>query len=218
MYTALIVAAGSGTRTRLPFNKMFYEIKKKPLIMYSVDRFLSDPDCEEIIIVHAANDASRMASLVKNIGKIKLVSGGETRQGSVYAGLKLAASRFVLIHDGARPNVSKASIDNLKRAVLDQGAATLAVPVKDSLVSVENNFVTGYIKRDITLAVQTPQAFITEEILKAHILAHNSDTTYTDDVSVYLDKFNKDVRVVLGDEDNIKVTTKTDLQLMEALL
>ncbi|MDD3126367.1 MAG: 2-C-methyl-D-erythritol 4-phosphate cytidylyltransferase [Candidatus Izemoplasmatales bacterium] len=218
MYTALIVAAGSGSRTKLPFNKMFYEIKKKPLIMYSVDRFLADSDCEEVVIVHANVDASRMTTLTKNMVKIKLTVGGTTRQGSVYAGLKLAKSKYVLIHDGARPNISKASIDNLKRAMLDQGAATLAIPIKDSLVTVENNFVTEFINRDTTYLVQTPQAFLTEDILKAHLLANNSGTVHTDDVSVYLDKFNKEVKIVLGDEDNIKVTTKTDLQLMEALL
>lgn len=218
MYTALIVAAGSGSRTRLPFNKMFYEIKGKPIILYSVERFLTDPDCEELIVVHSSADAGKMSVLMKNYSNVKLVVGGETRQQSVYSGLKLAKSQYVLIHDGARPNLKKTSIDELKKAVKEKKAAILAVPVKDSIVSAENNLISGYVERKSTYAVQTPQAFLTEEILKAHLLANNSGSVYTDDASLYLDTFNKDVKVVLGEDENIKVTTKADLSLMEVLL
>jgi len=218
MYTALIVAAGSGVRTRLPFNKMFYEIKGKPMVLYSVERFLADSDCEEVIVVHASADTAKMTALVKNYNNVKLVLGGDTRQQSVYAGLKLAKGHYVFIHDGARPNLKKGSIDELKKALKEKEAAILAVPVKDSIIHVENSFISGYSDRKITYAVQTPQAFRTEDILKAHILANNSGRGYTDDASLYLETFNKDVKVVLGEEENIKVTTKSDLSLMEALL
>lgn len=218
MYTALIVAAGSGSRTRLPFNKMFYEIKGKPILLYSVERFLADPDCEEVIVVHASADQGKMSTLLKNYSNVKLVLGGDTRQQSVYSGLKVAKSLYVLIHDGARPNLKKTSIDELKKAVKDKKAAILAVPIKDSIITVENNLISDYGDRKSTYMVQTPQAFLTEEILKAHLLANNSGSVYTDDASLYMDLFNKDVKVVLGEDDNIKVTTKADLSLMEVLL
>jgi 2-C-methyl-D-erythritol 4-phosphate cytidylyltransferase len=218
MYTALIMAAGTGTRTRLPFNKIFYEIKGKPLVMYSVDRFLADSDCEEIIIVHALADQTKMAALLKNNPAIKLVSGGQNRQESVYAGLKLAKSRYVMIHDGARPNLKRAGIEDLKKALKEKSAATLAVPVRDTLVVTENGLISAHIDREKAFAVQTPQAFKTEEILKAHLLANNSGTIYTDDTAVYLATFNKDIKIVLGDEENIKATTKTDLSVLEGLL
>jgi 2-C-methyl-D-erythritol 4-phosphate cytidylyltransferase len=218
MYTALIVAAGSGIRTRLPFNKMFYEIKGKPMVLYSVERFLADGDCEEVIVVHSSADSAKMASLMKNYSNVKLVLGGDTRQQSVYSGLKLAKGQDVFIHDGARPNLKKSSIEELKKALKDKEAAILAVPVKDSIIHVENNFISGYSDRKITYIAQTPQAFRTVDILKAHILANNSGRMYTDDASMYLETFNKDVKVVLGEEENIKVTTKTDLSLMEGLL
>jgi len=218
MYTALITAAGTGTRTRLPFNKVFYEIKGKPLIMYSVERFLADADCEEIIIVHAVADQAKMAALMKNIAAVKLTTGGQNRQESVYAGLKLAKGRYVLIHDGARPNLKRANIEDLKKVLKEQNAATLAIPVRDTLIRVENNLIGDHLDRETTYAVQTPQAFKTEEILKAHLLANNSGMIYTDDTAVYLATFNKDVKIVLGDEENIKATTKMDLSLLEALL
>jgi len=219
MYTALIVAAGSGSRTRLPFNKVFYEIKGKPLVLYSIERFVADPDCEEVIVVHALPDAPKMASLTKSFPLVKLVAGGDTRQQSVFAGLKLAKGKFVFIHDAARPNLKKAHLDGLKKGLAEKGAATLGIPVRDTVVGILEGCIGEHLDREKTYAIQTPQAFRTEEILKAHLLANNSGTIHTDDTSVYLATFNnKDVKVVLGDEDNIKVTTKSDLLLMEGLL
>lgn len=219
MYTALIVAAGSGVRTRLPFNKMFYEIHGKPLILFSIERFVNDPDCGEVIVVHSAADAPKMASLLKGYPNVKLVSGGETRQQSVFAGLKIVQGKFVFIHDGARPNLKRSFLDALKKALMDQDAATLAIPVRDTTVDVEHECITHHYERTRTYAIQTPQAFRTEEILKAHLLANNAGAEYTDDTSVYLATFhNKDVKIVVGDDENIKVTTKSDLLLMEGLL
>lgn len=219
MYTALIVAAGSGSRTRLPFNKMLYEIKGKPLILYSVERFLGDSDCGEVIVVHSVADAPKMASLLKPYPNVKLVLGGETRQQSVFAGLKLVQGKFVLIHDGARPNLKRAPLDALKKALGEEGAATLAIPARDTMVDVENERIQEYHDRKRTYAVQTPQGFRTEEILKAHLLANNTGAEYTDDTAVFLATFpNRDVKIVLGDEDNLKVTTKSDLLSMEGLL
>lgn len=219
MYTALIVAAGSGSRTRLPFNKMLYEIKGKPLILYSVERFLGDSDCGELIVVHSVADTSKMTGLLKAHPNVKLVPGGDTRQQSVFAGLKLAQGKYVLIHDGARPNLKRSFLDSLKKAVTEAGAATLAIPVRDTIVEADNERILVHLDRKRTYAIQTPQGFLTEEILKAHLLANNIGAEYTDDTSVFLATFpNRDVKIVLGDEENIKVTTKSDLLLMEGLL
>lgn len=219
MYTALVVAAGSGIRTRLPFNKVFYEIKGKPMVLYSVERFLSDSDCEEVIVVHAAADAAKMAAITKNFPLVKLVSGGETRQLSVFAGLKLAKGKFVFIHDAARPNWKKMQLDTLKKAVIEMGASTLGIPIRDTVVSVAAGCIGEHLNRETTFIIQTPQAFRTEEVLKAHLLASYTNAVFTDDTSVYLAAFNnKEVKVVLGDEENLKVTTKSDLLLMEGLL
>lgn len=219
MYTALIVAAGSGSRTRLPFNKMLYEIKGKPLILYSVERFLGDSDCGELIVVHSAADAPKMAALLKPYPNVKLVLGGETRQQSVFAGLKLVQGKYVLIHDGARPNLKRTFLDAVKKALGEEGAATLAISVRDTVVEAENERILVHLDRKRTFAVQTPQGFQTEEILKAHLLANNIGAEYTDDTAVFLATFpNRDVKIVLGDEDNLKVTTKSDLLFMEGLL
>jgi 2-C-methyl-D-erythritol 4-phosphate cytidylyltransferase len=188
------------------------------MILYSIDRFSNDPDCEEIIVVHSLLDAAKMTLLTKNNPCVKLVQGGDSRQQSVFAGLKLVRAKYVLIHDGARPNLKKAQLEELKKAVKEKLAATLVVPLKETLVVTDNDHISYFIDRTKSFVVQTPQAFLTEDILKAHILCNHSGTLYTDDASVYLNTFNKDVKVVIGDEENLKVTTKADLLLMEGLL
>jgi len=219
MYTALIMAAGSGARTRLPFNKMFYELRGKPMVLYSVDRFLGDSECGEVIVVHASGDTQKMGALFKGYPTVKLVLGGSTRQESVCAGLKAAKHPWVLIHDGARPNLKRPFIDALKRALTEVDAATLAIPVRDTTIDVEHGEILSHYDRKRTYSVQTPQAFRTEEILKAHLLVLGDPSGFTDDTSVYLAAFpQKSVRVFPGDDDNIKVTPRTDLSLMEGLL
>lgn len=219
MYTALIMAAGSGARTRLPFNKMFYELRGKPMVLYSVDRFSGDSDCGEVIVVHAAADTQKMCTLLKGRPNVKPVIGGATRQESVCAGLKVAKHPCVLIHDGARPNLKRPLIEALKKALGEADAATAAIPVRDTTVEVDHGEIIRHYDRKRTYSVQTPQAFRTEEILKAHLLVIGEPSEFTDDTSVYLAAFpQKTVRIVPGDEDNVKVTTQSDLSLIEGLL
>lgn len=216
MYSALIVAAGSGIRSGLPYNKVLYPIKDKPLIIYSVDRFLGDPDCEEIIVVAPEGELARFRSL---LGKnAQIVSGGKTRQESVMAGLTNCHGQWVLIHDGARPNIRQDSIEKLKKTMLQKGATTLAVLVKDTLKACEDQKIAGDINRENTYSIQTPQAFLRIEILEAHRLALLHRHHYSDDTSVYWHELGKPVWVVEGTEDNLKATTKIDLMILEALL
>jgi len=217
MYTALIVAGGSGSRTDLGYNKVFFEVHEKPIILYSIDRFFEDPDFSEIIVVYAKDDKDKMLSVLKN-RKVILVEGGSTRQESVYLGLKVVTNAVVFIHDGARPNLKKEQLNQLKAKLDNAAALTLAVKVKETIKLVQNNQVVGDVVRDQAYLIQTPQVFLTDEIRSAHEAFKASKTLFTDDTSIFSAYNHGKVLIVEGNEDNIKVTTKFDLMKLEDIL
>ncbi len=215
MYSALIVAAGSGTRMDLDYNKVFYKIKNKTIIEYSVEFFRADKDCEEIVIVVAEDDKAKMKELFPSI---KLVIGGATRQESVLNGLSVIESEYVMIHDGARPNLKRYFIQEVKNKMKELDAAILCYKVQDSVMTETDDRINHYLDRDEICFVQTPQAFKKELILIAHRQADKSNHKYLDDASVYMHELNKDVFLVYGDNTNIKATTRSDLEILEVLL
>ncbi len=217
MYSAVIVAAGSAVRTGLGYNKIFYKIKNRPLIDYSVRRFLGDEECGEVIIVVSKEDLQEVRSLFSN-PKIKYVIGGSTRQKSVFNGLSLINEEFVFIHDSARPNLSETDIFNLKNSLKDNDAVVLYTPVKDSVVEYSGKRISNYLQRDQVGLIQTPQAFRSDAIKKAHSLALKNKHDYKDDAGVYMNELGLPVELIEGNEFNIKATTKFDLKILEELL
>lgn len=217
MYSVVIVAAGSGSRTGLGYNKIFFEVRKQPLIKYTVDKFLNDDDFTEVIIVLSKKDEVAISKIFNN-SKIKYVHGGNTRQESVLNGLYSVSNEFVFIHDCARPNVSKEDIDKLKKTIQTNDACILYIPVKDSVMIMEDDQIKGYVNRDTIGFVQTPQVFKTNLIKQAHIQGGVKGNVYTDDASLFIGELNKSVHLIEGNETNLKVTTFNDLKIMEDLL
>jgi len=217
MYTAVIVAAGLGKRMKTSQNKMFVLIKDKPLIYHTVHRFADDGDCEDIIVVCKNEETEDMKNALKGM-TCRLVTGGETRQDSVRNGLVEVSSERVMIHDGARPNVDKKALGRLKEKLFENKAAALCVRPKDSLSLAKNGLIDTYVDRDAMRLMQTPQAFMTADILMAHRWAKEENIRFTDDVSLYRAYTKKKVFVVEGNYDNIKVTDPSDLKYMEELL
>ncbi|XMB71525.1 2-C-methyl-D-erythritol 4-phosphate cytidylyltransferase [Mycoplasmatota bacterium WC30] len=217
MFSAVIVAAGSARRAGLGYNKIFYKIKGKTLIEYSIKPFLDDEDFKEIIIVLSKEDLKEIRSLFSD-PKIKYVIGGSTRQKSVFNGLSLVNEEFVFIHDSARPNLSKKDIIKVKELAATEDAIVLYMPAKDSVVEYSGNEINKYLKRDLIGLIQTPQVFNSKLIKNAHSLAINNKNTYTDDASLYMKELKKNVFLVEGNELNIKATTKLDLLILEELL
>ncbi|MDD4070413.1 MAG: IspD/TarI family cytidylyltransferase [Candidatus Izemoplasmatales bacterium] len=216
MYSVIILAAGKGLRLNLGYNKVFYEIKNKSILEYSVDYFLKDSSFTEIIVVINDKDKSQIKEILA--GKnVKITTGGITRQESVYNGLKKASNKYVLIHDGARPFICKQDIDLLKRTVLEN-ACVLAKKLKESIAKNSFGKLKKYINRDEYVFLQTPQAFLTEKIIKAYELAIKNNQTYSDDASLYMQELEEDVIIVDGNEFNIKLTTELDLRILEAVL
>ncbi len=217
MYTALIVAAGSGSRADLGYNKVFYEVKQKPILLYSVDCFMADPEFSEIIVVHAPGELQKMQDVMGQ-RSVLFVEGGSTRQQSVYKGLMAVTNAVVFIHDGARPNLKPIYLEKLKSKLCDGTALTLATKAKDTIKIVQNERIVGDVPRDQAYLLQTPQVFMTDAIREAHLALAKSTITLTDDTSVFLKHFGKDVLIVEGDDENIKVTTKFDLMKLEDIL
>ncbi len=217
MYSAVIVAAGHAKRTGLGYNKIFYKIRNKHLIEYSVDRFVGDKDCKEIIIVVSKEDLQQVRAIFSH-PKIKYVIGGSTRQKSVFNGLSLVNEPKVLIHDGARPMLTMEDIQQIKQALNDHHAVTLYRPARDSIMTYHDSFVDDYLDRSNIGLILTPQAFDSALIKKAHSMAIKHKQDYTDDTSLIKAELNEAVYLLEGNEYNIKATTKYDLCLLEDIL
>lgn len=217
MFSVVIVAAGSAKRTALGYNKIFYKIKNRTLLEYSVQPFLDDPDVTEVVIVVSKEDMQSVRQLFPHTN-IKFVIGGSTRQKSVFNGLSLINEDYVLIHDSARPNLKVEVLADIKKSVMERGATILYSPAKDSVVEYSGNQVVTYRNRSEIGLVQTPQAFPSEAIKKAHSLALKAKRDYTDDASLYQSELDQPIFLLLGDDTNIKATTKTDLAILEDLL
>lgn len=205
-YSAIIPCGGVGSRLNLGFNKILYKINGNYLIEKTLENFLNDEDCIEVIVVYQKNDLDTLISLLKH-PKITFTIGGSNREESVYNGLKNAKSEYVLIHDGARPNVKKDLIERIKKELENSDCVIPVVKSKDAtLINGEYHF------NEINL-IQTPQAVKTKLLLTA--MENVELERFKDDGSIYSYYYQKKVSLVEGDYSNIKVTTQDDLRKIE---
>lgn len=216
---AVIVAAGSASRMG-GIDKVMAPLGGEPMILRTVRAF---EDCEavkEIVIVTREDLMGPIAELCSGFTKIRsVVQGGSSRQESVKLGL-LAFSkevRLAAVHDGARPLVSGELIDKVIRAAHSYGAAAPAIPVKDTIKVLEGGFIAATPDRSTLRAVQTPQVMDRDLLLGALEKAEQEGTALTDDCSA-VEHIGMRVRLVEGEERNLKVTTPLDLKIAELLL
>jgi len=218
---AIVVAAGKGTRFSSKTLKPLAKLEGQAVIMHSLAVLNRHPDIKEIIVVvNSHNRGGIFKAIHKSaIKKVKaLVLGGARRQDSVAHGLKAVSKEagFVLIHDAARPLIEGNKISAAIDAAKKSGGAILGVPVKDTVKAIDKkNFVKKNIDRSNLWAIQTPQVFKKELILKAY--KKFAKTTVTDDASL-VEKLGKKVSVVFGSYDNIKITTPEDLLIAQAII
>ncbi len=220
--TAIIPAAGSGTRYSSDKNKLFEDLIGMPVIVHTLKKISTVKAINNIIICTSSGLIGEIEQLVKDykIPKVEnIVLGGETRQESVFLGLKEAGKLnpdFILIHDGARPLVSSEIIINSIDTAVNKGASIVAVPAKDTIKKVNSK--TGEIiktlKRDELWNIQTPQVFKFKQIMEAHEKFKGMD--FTDDAAL-LEAVNISVNVVMGSYKNIKITTEEDLKIARVL-
>lgn len=216
---AVIVAAGSASRMG-GIDKVMAPLGGEPMILRTVRAFEDCETVKEIVIVTRKDLMGPIAELCSRFTKIRsVVQGGSSRQESVKLGL-LAFSkevRLAAVHDGARPLVSGELIDKVIRAAHSYGAAAPAIPVKDTIKVFEGGFIAATPDRSTLRAVQTPQVMDRDLLLGALEKAEQEGIALTDDCSA-VERIGMRVRLVEGEERNLKVTTPLDLKIAELLL
>lgn len=220
----IIPAAGFGTRMNLDHPKQYHLLAGMPMLVRTVKAFIGSGTVPLALLVVAvpvdlvAETTELFARHGLALGNIRIVAGGRRRQDSVRAGLAALDEGIdiVLVHDGARPLVTSAIIARCLEAVLRDGAAIAAIPVKDTLKRAgDNGRVAGTIDRTLLWQAQTPQAASRELLERAYLL--NGEDDVTDEASL-LEKAGIPVTLVEGSEKNFKITRPEDLVLAEHII
>ena len=216
---AVIVAAGNASRMG-GIDKVMAELEGEPMIVRTVRTFQTCDAIKEIVIVTREDLLVPIMGLCKGFDKVKaVVVGGKDRPESVRNGINALSDKVKLIavQDGARPLITHAVIDRTVRAAHTYGAAAPAIPVKDTIKIVSGGVVSATPDRSTLQAVQTPQVFDADVLKGSLKKAHQEGAQITDDCSA-VELMGMSVKIVEGDERNIKVTTPLDLAIAKLLL
>ena len=216
---AVIVAAGNASRMQ-GIDKVMAPLAGEPMIARTVRAFQDCDAIREIVVVTRPDLIMPITDLCRDCNKVTtVVTGGDSRPASVMAGLNALSKKvkLVAVQDGARPLVTWQVIDRVVRAANTYGAAAPAVPVKDTIKVVQGGIVKETPDRSHLQAVQTPQVFDFALLRGALTQAEKTGAQITDDCSA-VENMGMSVKIVSGDERNLKVTTPLDLKIAELLL
>ena len=220
----LIPAAGSGRRMGGNRNKLLLPLLDKPLLAWTLAAVKASRSIRWIGIIGQPDDFPDFKEIVINLGMTKCVHfipGGVTRQESVYRGLQAlpAVAERVLIHDGARCLATPALIDRCTAEILRCSGLVAAVPIKDTIKVVEpaTQLITSTPDRRQLWAAQTPQGFAVEQLMHCHKEGVHQGWAVTDDAALF-EQCGLPVKIVEGEESNLKVTTPMDLAIAEFIL
>lgn len=219
---AIIPAAGSGARMKLNHPKQYHLLAGAPLLIHTVRAFHNHPAIRQTVVVVPAEWLDKTVEMLADHGlfdaSVRVTAGGRRRQDSVLAGLRQLdeSTDIVLVHDGARPLLSPDLIERCWQAAHISGAAIAAVPVKDTLKrGGPDNRITATIDRESLWQAQTPQAARLPLLLSAYDKAGGRDVT---DEAMLLEEAGIPVRLVPGEETNLKITRPEDLPLAEHIM
>ena len=221
---AIILASGTGERFGEKIPKQFYKFEGKTILEHSVDAFENNKNIDEIILVTNPKFRDLAEEILKNndYKKVtKLLNGGKTRVESSYVGTSEAPEESnVLIHDAVRAFVTQKIIDDNIEALKKYEAVGTAIDTVDTIIQVDkNNVITAIPPRKFLKRVQTPQSFRANLIKKAHEMAlKDEDANFTDDCGLILRYNLAPIHIVDGDELNIKITHKNDLNVIKNML
>lgn len=219
----IIAAAGSGMRMGSGIPKQYMEIGGKPVLTRAIEAFENNAFIDHIyVVVHEDYAHYCQKEIIEKFSfeKVKaVVTGGKERQDSVYGALGAMEEDvdLVLVHDGARPFVEEHTINLLLETALAHGAGVVAVPVKDTVKVAEDQVVVDTPERKTLYSIQTPQGFWKGLLTAAYENAFEQNYYGTDD-AVLVEKLGQKVYLVKGEYHNIKITTREDLVLGEAML
>jgi len=204
--------------------KQFLSLCGEPVLVHTLRILQTCPEMDEIILVVPEEDrAFCREQIVEKYGFDKIVSiisGGRERQDSVYAGLLSMVSPpdLVVVHDGVRPFLTGEMIRESVRLAAQGVSAVVGVPVRDTIKSVDSSLmVTKTLSRETLWSIQTPQAFPYRDLVRAYESAYEDGFLGTDDASL-IERLGLPVRVVMGNNENIKITSPLDLVLGEEIL
>jgi 2-C-methyl-D-erythritol 4-phosphate cytidylyltransferase len=200
--------------------KQFMRLCGRPLFLWALETLIGYPPMDGVILVVPPDDVDMVGGLTDDIRDIKIVSGGGTRQESVWLGLRClpADTDWVVVHDAARPLLKPKDLVAVCSAAALYGAATLGVPVKETVkVAGIDDLVRETLSRECLWSVQTPQVFRYDWLLSAHRRARREGIVVYDDATL-LELDGKPVKLVSGSYDNIKVTTPEDLLVAGILM
>lgn len=233
-YTAVVLAAGSGRRMKSDLPKQYMDLSGKPLIYYALKAFQDSPIPEIVLVVSKGDIDYCRREIVERfqLDKVKeIVEGGNERAESVLNGLEASSGEYVLIHDGARAFLTQDVITRMMEGVLEYKAAVAAVPEKNTIKVVDSeNYVKSTPDRSSLWEIQTPQAFDRELLLNSYkkiIQDCQGEFDYsklTDDAMVVekaglvIDGRSPKIKLIMGDYQNIKMTTPEDIPYGEFLI
>lgn len=221
---AIVLAAGKGKRMKADVAKQYMYLGKYPVIYYSLKQF-EQSEVDEIILVVGEGEVDYCQSEIIDKFHLKkitaIIEGGKERYESVYQALKMIKEGdYVLIHDGARPMITKEIIESSIRSVKQYKACVIGVPVKDTIKLIdENAYATETPNRNFVWSVQTPQSFQLQMIKQAYEnMMEIGDKNITDDAMV-IERYTKQpIKMIMGSYENIKITTPEDLEIAKCFL
>lgn len=242
-FDAIIVAAGSGKRMNMGINKQLLEIDSKPVLAWSLKEFYNNPSIENIILTIREEDRNEIIRLLEKykFENIHLVVGGKERQNSIDNALKYLenllinninspnsdketytknidfSKRYVMIHDGARPFIDIQTIENAMVETITCNCTCVGVPSKDTVKVIDSeNKISSTPDRKFIWNAQTPQSFRLDIVLDAYKKAFESNFIGTDDASL-VENIGYKVKMIMGSYNNIKITTKEDLDFADII-
>ncbi len=207
---AIVCAAGKGLRAGFKKNKLLVPFGDSCALEKTLRAF-DFPLIDEMVITANEEDFAEISKIASAFEKAKVVLGGETRTLSVYNALKETSAELVLIHDGARPFVSREAIENCVQSVKAFGSGVCAIPCSDTIAVCEEQSIKSVPDRALLWQIQTPQGFFRENLFYAYERAIESGETFTDDSSVF-SRYCGKPRLCAGARENIKLTYAEDFQ------
>lgn len=223
MVSGIILAGGSSTRYGTGENKTLVELLGRPVLEYSLRVFLGSPAVDEVILAARAGEEATLRALAESLSPEKpvtVVTGGKDRAESVQNALTAAKGERVLIHDGARPLVTKELLEDCLAALEEADGATIATPSRDTVkLADEEGYAEATTDRSRTWLIQTPQAFYREKLLALHrALGNGPERGRITDDCMLLERAGRRVKLVPGSCRNLKITTPEDRELAEFYL
>lgn len=227
MNIALLTAAGLGNRMHMDIPKQFIHIDNKPVILYTLEAFQNHPQIDAIIVVSLSTWEDMIWAYAKqyNIKKLKwIVSGGESGQESIKKGLEALREKcnkndVIMVHDGNRPLISDEIISDSLATYEKYGGAVAAIPCIEAIYKSSDGVQSGItLDRQEMFRTQTPHTFSLEKLLWAHKVAEKKYIQNTTATCVLMTMLGETIYFSKGSEKNLKLTTKEDFEIFEALL